>query len=221
VAPILIFNFILLEAQKIIINPMKIIAIVGTYRKGGVIDNAVDEILAAAGEDGAETEKIYLLDKHIEFCTNCRHCTQKEGPTRGECPINDDMNAILDSIGRSDAIVLASPMNFWTVTAIMKRFIERLVCYAYWPWGKTGPKMRNTRKYKRAVLVYSSAAPSIIARLLTRITGLLKTAAGLLGAQTIGVLSIGFAAGQPHQEISRRTKTKARRLGKILAEIKI
>ena len=199
---------------------MKVIAIVGTYRKGGVIDNTVDEILAAASEEGAETEKIYLLDKHTEFCNNCRQCTQKEGPQRGECPINDDMTAILDSIERSQAIVLASPMNFWTVTAIMKRFIERLVCYAYWPWGKTGPKMRNTRKDKRAVVVYSSAAPAIIARLLTRITGLLKSAAGLLGARTIGVLSIGFAAGQPNQEISERTKTKARKLGKKLAEIK-
>jgi multimeric flavodoxin WrbA len=196
---------------------MKIIAIVGSYRKGGVIDNAVDEILAAAGEEGAETEKIYLLDRHIEFCTNCRQCTQKAGLTRGECPINDDMNAILDSIERSDAIVLASSMNFWTVTAIMKRFIERLVCYAYWPWGKAGPKIRSTRKDKRAVVVYSSAAPSIMARLLTRIVGLLKTSAGLLGARTIGVLSIGFAAGQPHQEISPRTKTKARKLGKKLA----
>jgi multimeric flavodoxin WrbA len=196
---------------------MKIIAIVGSYRKGGVIDSAVDEILAAAVEEGAETEKIYLLDKHIEFCTNCRQCTQKEGLTRGECPINDDMNAILDSVERSQAIVLASSMNFWTVTAIMKRFIERLVCYAYWPWGKAGPKMRSTRKDKRAVVVYSSAAPSIMARLLTRIIGLLKTSANLLGARTIGVLSIGFAAGQPHQEISQRTKTKARRLGKKLA----
>jgi multimeric flavodoxin WrbA len=204
--------------SKTMSNQMKIIAIVGTYRKGGVIDCTVDEILAAAVEDGAETEKIYLLDKHIEFCTNCRQCTQKDGPARGECPINDDMNAILDSIERSDAIVLASPMNFWTVTAIMKRFIERLVCYAYWPWGKTGPKMRNTRKDKRAVVVFSSAAPTIFTRLFTRITGLLKTAVGLLGARTIGVLSIGFAAGQPNQKISQRTKTKARKLGKTLAE---
>ena len=60
---------------------MKITAIVGTYRKGGVTDSAVDEILAAAREAGAETTKIYLIDKHVEFCTNCRTCTQEEGPT--------------------------------------------------------------------------------------------------------------------------------------------
>ena len=61
----------------------KITAILGTYRKGGVIDSAVDEILAAAREAGAETTKIYLIDRHIEFCTNCRACTQQEGDRRG------------------------------------------------------------------------------------------------------------------------------------------
>ena len=196
---------------------IRVTAIVGTYRKGGVIDAAVDEILASAKEAGAEVAKIYLIDKHIEFCTNCRTCTQQEGQTRGQCPTVDDMRGILDEIERSDAIVLASPMNFWTVTAIMKRFIERLVCYAYWPWGALAPKVRNKRKVKRAVLVASSASPSLFARLMTTMVSLLKTSAGLLGAKTIGVLSIGLAAGELNQDIGQRARKKARRLGKKLA----
>ncbi len=139
------------------------------------------------------------------------HAKRRAGA--GACPINDDMSGILDAIERSDAVVLASPMNFWTVTALMKRFIERLVCYAYWPWGKHGPAMRNKRKEKRAIVVYSSAAPAFLARLMTRITHLLKTAAGIIGARTIGVLSIGLAAEKPDQELSQRIKTKARKLG--------
>ena len=196
---------------------MKIVAIVGTYRKGGIIDQATDEILAAARQHGAETEKIYLLDKHIEFCTNCRQCTQNDGPQRGECPINDDMAGVLDLIEGASAVVLASPMNFWTVTALMKRFIERLVCYSYWPWGRHAPKMRNKRKEKKAVVVFSSAAPAIIARLFTRIRGLLKTTAAVLGARTVGVLSIGLIADKPQPELGWRVKEKARRLGQKLA----
>jgi multimeric flavodoxin WrbA len=196
---------------------MQITALVGTYRKGGVIDTAVDEILASAQQSGAETTKIYLIDKHIEFCTNCRACTQQEGTSRGKCPIGDDMEAILGEIERSDAIVLASPMNFWTVTAVMKRFIERLVCFAYWPWGAHGPKVRNASKPNRAVVVVSSAAPSLLARLMTRMVGLLKTSAGLLGAKTVGVLFIGMAAGEAKQDIGQRARKRARRLGKKLA----
>jgi multimeric flavodoxin WrbA len=51
------------------------------------------------------------------------------------------------------AVMLGSPMNFWTVTALMKRFIERLVCYAYWPWGIVAPQTRKGPRDKRAVVV--------------------------------------------------------------------
>jgi multimeric flavodoxin WrbA len=195
----------------------RVTAIVGTYRKGHVIDAAVDEILAAAREAGAETEKIYLIDKHVEFCTNCRTCTQGEGPRRGNCTIQDDMQAILEQIDRSDSLVLASPMNFWTVTAVTKRFIERLVCYAYWPWGGLAPKQRNKLRQKRAVLVVSSAAPAPLIRLMTRMVGLMKGAAGLFGARTVGVLLVGLAAGEERADIGPRAKRKAQQLGRKLA----
>jgi multimeric flavodoxin WrbA len=195
----------------------KVTAILGTYRKDGVIDSAVEEILAAAREAGAETAKIYLIDRHIEFCTNCRVCTQQEGDSRGRCLLEDDIQQLLDEIERSDAIVLASPMNFWTVTAVMKRFMERLVCYAYWPWGKHAPKLRKRRRTKRAVVVASSAAPSLLARLMTRMISLMKGCARLLGAKTVDVLFIGLAAGEQKADIGARARKKARRLGKKLA----
>lgn len=195
---------------------MKITAIVGTYRKGGIIDQTVDEILASAKEAGADISKFYLIDRHIEFCTNCRACTQEEGVERGKCPIADDANAIIDEMVQSDAIVLASPMNFWTVTAVMKRFIERLVCFAYWPWEGHSPKQRINKKQKVAAIVISSAAPAILARLMTRMIGLLKSVANLFGAKTQGVIFVGLAAIEKNQKISDRTKKKARRLGKKL-----
>jgi len=195
---------------------MKITAIVGSYRKGGMIDQAVEEILAAAREEGAETAKIHLLDKDIEFCRNCRTCTQVEGPDRGACPLVDEMGAVLDELEESDAIVLASPMNFGTVTAVMKKFIERLICFAYWKWGMMAPKTRNKEKPKRAVVVAASAAPAILSRLSSKMVGLMEDGAGLLGAKTIGVLFVGMAAREQRQEIGERTRQKARRLGEKL-----
>lgn len=194
----------------------KVLAIVGSYRKDGVIDRAIDEILASAAEEGAETEKIFLIDKHIEFCTNCRTCVEEKGLRRGTCIIDDDMSDLLEKIEGADALVLGSPMNFGTVTAVMKRFIERLVCYAYWPWGTHIPKVRNREKKRRTVIVASSAAPSLIARLSSRLVKLLKDASGLVGADPTGVLFIGCAAGEKHQDIGDRARKKARRLGKRL-----
>jgi multimeric flavodoxin WrbA len=197
---------------------LKILAIVGSYRKGGIIDTAVDEILSAAGEEGAETEKIYLIDQHIAFCTNCRTCTQQAGLERGDCIHDDAMRGILAKVARADSLVLGSPMNFGTVTAVMKRFIERLVCFAHWSWGMGAPRVRNRHKAKRAVLVAASAAPALLARLSSRMVKLLRDAAGLLGAETVGVLFIGLAARQPKQTIGPRARKKARRLGKRLAD---
>lgn len=197
-------------------NEKKVTAVIGSYRKGGIIDAAVDVILAAARDEGAETTKIYLIDTRIEFCTNCRTCTQEAGIKRGNCPIGDEMTALLDKLEDSDAIILASPTNFGTVTAVMKRFIERLACYAYWPWGMHGPQLRIKNKSKPVALVASSAAPAFIARLATQIVGLLKKAADAMGGHTIGVLFIGLAAQQPKQNLHCRTIEKARRLGRKL-----
>ena len=73
----------------------QIVAVVGSYRKGGTIDSAVDAILEAAEAKGAETAKIYLREQRIEFCTNCRGCTQSAGPARGKCVQQDDLESVL------------------------------------------------------------------------------------------------------------------------------
>jgi NAD(P)H-dependent FMN reductase len=202
---------------RAVVNTMKITALVGSYRKGGVIDSAVDEILASAVAEGADVSKIYLTDVPIEFCANCRSCTQQPGEKRGSCPITDGMSGLLDELERSDSIVLASPMNFWTVTAVTKRFVERLVCYSYWPWGMWAPKMRITRNTKRAVVVASSAAPAFLARFQGGMVRLLKAAVRCLGAKTCGVLFIGLSAKDRSPSLSDRTKRKAQALGKRLA----
>ncbi len=198
-------------------NSVNILAIVGSYRKGGSIDSAIDQILSSAKAAGAETSKIYLIDKHLSFCTNCRSCTQQAGPQYGACVLDDDMTGVLRELERADALVLGSPMNAGTVTAVMKVFIERLVCTAYWPWGALSPKYRNPEKKKQAVLVASSAAPAFMANFTGDVMGRLKTAASMLGARSIGTLYIGLAAKQQHQELSRRARKKAQILGKKLA----
>ncbi len=195
----------------------KVTALVGSYRRGGIIDQATDEILAGAREAGAETHKVFLLDKRIEFCTNCRSCTQQEGSRRGECVIADDMQEILDILDSSDSLILASPLNYWTVTAVFKRFIERTVCYAYWPWGKHAPSMRSKALNKTAAVVISSAAPSFLVGLMSNVARLMKSYAKALGAKPIGVLKIGMIADKPDVKISERMKAKAKALGKKLA----
>jgi len=195
----------------------RVFAIVGSYRKGGMVDSAVEEILEGARERGAETNKIYLLDKHIEFCNNCRSCMQEPGAARGTCPLHDDMAGILDEMDAADSIVLGSPVNYFNATAIFRRFLERMAVYAYWPWYAKMPVGRIKQQTKKAVLVISSAAPRLFIPIATGAPKALQTAAMSVGARTVGKLYIGLSSREPHPKLSAREISRARKMGARLA----
>ena len=195
----------------------RVVAVTGSYRRGGILEAAVEAVLAGARARGAETCTIRLQDHHVEFCTHCRSCTQEPGQRRGACVQVDDLEAILARIEGADALVLGSPVSFYHVTAVFRRFLERLVGYAYWPWGRaTGPAFRIKAPGRKAVLVASSAAPGLFLPLVTGAPRALKLAARVLGARPVGRLWIGLAARDPHQELTPRTLARARALGERL-----
>jgi hypothetical protein len=193
----------------------RIVAIVGSYRPGGTVESAVDAILAGAAARGAEVSRILLADRPIAFCTNCRACTLRPGAVRGACVQEDGLAAILAEIETADALVLASPVNFYNVTALFRRFMERLVGFAYWPWEQPSPAIRNRELPRRAVLVSAAAMPGPFIPVATGAPRALKVTAKALGAKTMGTLWIGLAGGG--KGLSGRTRDKARRLGERLA----
>lgn len=195
----------------------KIVAIVGSYRKGGTVDSAVETVLEGARSRGAETQTFYLRDEHIEFCTNCRNCVQAPGETRGKCSQQDALETILSAVEAADGVVLASPVNFWNATALFRRFLERLIGYGYWPWGQNAPKARSSHQKRNAVLIASAAMPGFLIPLATGAPRALRGAARLMGARILGRMWIGLSARQPQALLSARTCERAARLGAALA----
>lgn len=194
-----------------------VLAIVGSYRKGGMTDQLADAVLEGAAAGGAEVEKIYLLDKSISYCTNCRTCTQTPGEERGICPHEDDMAELLDRIESADSLIFAASTNYYNVTAMFRKFMERTVGYAHWPWGTPAPKVRKKKRNKKAVVITTSAAPSFLGRIFFGSIRALKATAGVFGAKTVGSLYVGLSGQQPDMKPSEREIKKARRLGEKLA----
>jgi len=195
----------------------RVVAVVGSYRRGGATDIAVEAILDGARAKGAVTQIFRLKEQHLEFCKNCRACTQLPGEVRCKCAQEDDLESMLTAIETADAVVLASPVNYYNVTAIFRRFLERLLGYAYWPWKQKGPVLRNKLQPRKAVLVASAGMPGFLIPIATGAARALRLAARMLGARPVGKLWIGLVAGEPKPVLSARTLERARQLGMKLA----
>ena len=191
----------------------KILVINGSYRDNGITDQVIKAMAEELETAGAEVEIILLRDYPIEFCLNCRECTQQSGNLPGECIQHDGMHELINKIEESDSFILASPTNFGSVTAIFQRFMERLVVYAYWPWNMNAPKYRKANvPKKKALLISSCAAPGILGRWVYGTRKQLKTTAQIIGANNVGTLFTGLIAKELHHRLSKKVQAKARAL---------
>ena len=190
---------------------IKVLAINGSYRDDGITDQSVEALAQAIELNGAEVETILLREFPIEFCLNCRVCTQQPGTAPGECVIYDRMQELIDKIERADCYILASPTNFGSVTAIFKRFMERLAVYAFWSWDMNGPQYRKAPvQKKKALLVSSCAAPGILGRYFFGTSKQLKMTAKTIGAEVVGTLFTGMIAKQQHPKLPEGARSKIR-----------
>lgn len=193
----------------------RILAINGSYREGGMTDQVV--MLALQQLPAAQTSVVNLRDYPIEFCLNCRQCMLQPGATPGRCVIDDAMAQLVERIEAADAYILAAPTNLGSVTALYKRFMERLAVYAYWPWGQHAPRFRKAGEApKKALLISSSAAPALIGRWLFGSSRQLRMSAKILGARPVGLVFSGMASQTEQPRPSPRTVERTRVLARKL-----
>ncbi|MDP4181444.1 MAG: flavodoxin family protein [Bacillota bacterium] len=103
---------------------MKVLGVNGSPKgRESNTDCILQPFLKGTRDAGAEAEVIYLYDRKIAHCIGCYSCWSK---TPGECIHKDDMRDLLPKVMDADIIVWASPLYFYTVTGIMKNFIDRL-----------------------------------------------------------------------------------------------
>jgi multimeric flavodoxin WrbA len=104
----------------------KVLVLSSSPRRGGNSDLLCDQFIDGSKEVGHVTEKIFLKDKKINYCTGCGSCID-----RGKkCSQKDDMDEILDKMVAADVIVMATPVYFYTMCAQMKTLIDR-TCSRY------------------------------------------------------------------------------------------
>jgi len=101
---------------------LKVLALVGSYRKGGNTDLIIDSALAGAKSAGAEVEKIYVDDLNFSSCQGCYECKPA-----GVCKLPDDVLMIRNKIEEADGVIVGSPVYGNYMTGQLKTLLDRLM----------------------------------------------------------------------------------------------
>lgn len=103
----------------------KILVLDGAPRAGGYTRQLVDLLAGGARAAGAATTLVRLADREVRACRGCYACWSDRTP--GRCVQRDDMDDLLPRFAAADVLVLATPVYYYSFSAILKAFIERLL----------------------------------------------------------------------------------------------
>lgn len=100
---------------------VKVLAVTGSPRKGGNTEVLVAAIARGVVRAGGEVETVRLPDYAIGPCIGCGGCTKT-----GQCVVKDDMQPLYSKIDGAQAVIIASPVYFYALSAQTKAFVDRL-----------------------------------------------------------------------------------------------
>jgi len=145
----------------------KVLAIQGSFKENGVTTTMLKYAVKEAENAGNDIEYINLHKCNINYCKGCRKCFET-----AKCVfMDDDMNRISDSIRQADVIMLAAPVYWANVPAVVKNLFDRMSGTSMEETG-TFPKPRLCGK--RYMLFTACNTPMPFAKLCGQTTGLEK-----------------------------------------------
>jgi multimeric flavodoxin WrbA/putative sterol carrier protein len=110
-------------------EPYRVVAINGSPHEGfGNTTQMLAMLRQNLSPEGLELEEIFLSRHEIGFCTGCATCLETDS-----CWVRDDYRAVVEKVLEADAVILASPVYFFNVTAQMKTFLDRSLGYGHRP----------------------------------------------------------------------------------------
>jgi len=144
---------------------MKVLALNGSPRmKASSTYHMLEPLLEGMKNAGAETELIHIRELDLQFCIGCYTCWVR---TPGVCihKDRDRMVAVLESFNAADLVVFGTPLYHFTMSGIMKTFLDRTIS-RFEPWliphtsvpGVTGHPERF-RKPEKILLVSPCGLP--------------------------------------------------------------
>jgi len=190
-------------------EPLKILIVKGSPREHGNSAALADQVASGARAAGAQVESVYLHGLDIQPCDGCDFC---QGAAEMGCAIDDDMQRLYPQVREADAIVYASPVYWFTISAQLKLFMDR--CYALGGGSDYAASHALAGKRIGIVLAYGGDDPFDSGAI--NAIRMFQDIFGYIPAEIAGMV---YGCASEPGEIQRDTDlmAKARELGRKLA----
>jgi len=110
---------------------MRILAINGSHRgDNGYTQIIIDKFFEGVKQLNAECDTIVLKNHKINQCLGCRACHKPEHYLKCVYDEKDDVKGIFDKMREADILVFATPIYIFTMTGLMKVFLDRITSTA-------------------------------------------------------------------------------------------
>ena len=125
---------------------MKVLSLLGSPRKQGNTATLLSAFLKGLSESGEhEIREVSLQALDLHPCRNCDACRRM---VDRHCVIDDDMQRLFPAFIEAQMVILASPIYWWSISAQLKLFIDRL-------YGLDAEKHPQFFSGKKVVLVFT------------------------------------------------------------------
>lgn len=186
--------------------PKKVMIVLGSPRKRGNSATLARQVSDGARAAGARVETVFLHGLKISPCSACEGCRKKNA---AGCVVKDDMQTLYPKMVAADAVVIASPVYWFTVSAQTKLFMDR-----WYAFGGDRNYAALAGKKFAVVLAYADADPFSSGAVNALRT--FQDAFRYLGAETAGMV-YGSAWKAGEVRANEGLMGQALELGKTLA----
>jgi multimeric flavodoxin WrbA len=125
---------------------MNILILQGSPRANGNTAWMAEEYRKAAEAAGHRVTVVNVARKKIAGCLACEYC---HGKGNGTCIQKDDMQELYPLLAEAEALVLASPVYYFTMSAQIQAPLQRIY------------SINKPPKLKKAALLLSSYSPDV------------------------------------------------------------
>src|SRR5512140_46249 len=155
-------------------KPRKVLIVTSSPRPRGNSTLLAAEAARGAGEAGAEVRMVSLAGLSLGPCRACDGCRK---PGAKGCVQDDDLGPLNDDLRAADALLIASPVYWFTMSALAKIFMDRLYVF--------GAKGYRELKGKRIGVILTSGDGDPRSSGAVNAMGAFKDAFAYLGAPVV------------------------------------